>query len=145
MYDALTIAMYIISKCFAEGRPVSNLRLQKLLYFVQLESYKRRSEPMFLDNMVAWQFGPVLRDIYYQYNMYGGSPILLSYNNLSIDTNCKQIIDDVILINENIPIWQLVDMTHEQGGPWDVTVNSKGINAYIEKDLIAQEASKTHM
>lgn len=35
MYDALTIAMYIIDKCFKEGEPVTNLRLQKLLYFIQ--------------------------------------------------------------------------------------------------------------
>ena len=96
MYDALEIAKYIISKCFKEGVPVTNLRLQKLLYFIQLESYKRNFRLMFDDDMYAWQFGPVVPDVYYEYNMYGGSPILLNYDNLDIQLNDRILINRVI-------------------------------------------------
>lgn len=87
MYHALEIAKYVIDKCFKEGAPVTNLRLQKLLYFIQLESYKKKSIFMFDDDLYAWQFGPVVPEVYYEYNMYGGSPILLHYDTLNIKLN----------------------------------------------------------
>ena len=34
-YDVLDIARYIINKCNEKGIIISNLKLQKLLYFVQ--------------------------------------------------------------------------------------------------------------
>ena len=40
MYNVKDIAKYIISYSYEQNKPVSNLKLQKLLYFVQGESYK---------------------------------------------------------------------------------------------------------
>ena len=37
MYSALNIAKYIIDKCTRERYPVSNLQLQKILYYIQRE------------------------------------------------------------------------------------------------------------
>ena len=37
MYSALEIAKYIIDKCTKDRCPVSNLQLQKILYYVQRE------------------------------------------------------------------------------------------------------------
>lgn len=142
MYDALEIAKYIISKCFKEGAPVTNLRLQKLLYFIQLESYKRNFRLMFDDDMYAWQFGPVVPDVYYEYNMYGGSPILLNYDNLDIQLNDRILINRVIKENNNTPIWQLVNNTHKEGGPWAITIDKFGLRTVIEKKLIMKEAER---
>jgi len=117
MYDALTVARYIIDRSFRKKDPVSNLRLQKLLYFVQLESYRENNNPMFSDDIVAWQFGPVVPDVYYEYNVYAGTPILLEYKDLSvIEDSDKRIIDRVIDTMKDIPIWKLVDLTHKSGG-----------------------------
>lgn len=114
MYDALTVARYIIDRSFRKKDPVSNLRLQKLLYFVQLESYRENNNPMFSDDIVAWQFGPVVPDVYYEYNVYAGTPILLEYKDLSvIEDSDKRIIDRVIDTMKDIPIWKLVDLTHK--------------------------------
>ena len=142
MYDALEIAKYIISKCFKEGVPVTNLRLQKLLYFILLESYKRIFRLMLDDDMYAWQFGPVVPDVYYEYNMYGGSPILLNYDNLDIQLNDRILINRVIKENNNTPIWQLVNNTHKEGGPWAITIDKFGLRTVIEKKLIMKEAER---
>ena len=56
MYNVKDIAKYIISYSYEQNKPVSNLKLQKLLYFVQGESYKMTGEPMFEADMEAWQF-----------------------------------------------------------------------------------------
>ncbi|WP_275442883.1 Panacea domain-containing protein [Petralouisia muris] len=37
MYSVLEIAKYIIDKCTEDRCPVSNLQLQKILYYVQRE------------------------------------------------------------------------------------------------------------
>lgn len=35
MYSAMYVAQYIITKCTADLKPVSNLQLQKILYYIQ--------------------------------------------------------------------------------------------------------------
>lgn len=142
MYDALIIARYIIDKCFKEDIPVSNLRLQKLLYFIQLKSYQENNKPLFYNDIAAWQFGPVVPDVYYQYNVYAGTPILLRYNGLVIDKASKNIIDKVITALKHKPIWELVDITHKNGSPWDITVALEGLKAVISPKLIANEAKR---
>ena len=37
MYSALLVAKYIIRRCAERGKSISNLKLQKILYFVQAE------------------------------------------------------------------------------------------------------------
>lgn len=140
MYDALEIAKYIISKCFKEGVPVTNLRLQKLLYFIQLESYKVYGKQLFNNDIAAWQFGPVVPDVYYKYSVYAGMPILLQYDNLNLCNKVTNIVDDIIEKNKNIPIWKLVEITHKPDGPWDITINKFGLRSIINSDLIAEEA-----
>ena len=140
MYDALTIAMYIINRCFEEGAPVTNLRLQKLLYFVQLESYKVYGKRLFNNDIAAWQFGPVVPDVYYKYSVYAGMPILLNYDNFNLCNEITSIVDDVIDQKKDIPIWKLVECTHKAGGPWDITIKKFGLRSIINSDLIANEA-----
>ena len=54
MHTALDIARYIINKCIDLGRPVSNLQLQKILYYVQGEYMKKNDgEPLFSDEIEA--------------------------------------------------------------------------------------------
>ena len=54
-YTALEIAKYIISTCSKKNRPISNLKLQKLLYFVQAAflSMTEKHEPCFSDEIQA--------------------------------------------------------------------------------------------
>ena len=93
MYDALTIAMYIINKCFEEGAPVTNLRLQKLLYFIQGMSYVIKNRAMIKDEFYAWQYGPVVPKIYFEYNGYIGNPIRITYTINNIENEDVEIID----------------------------------------------------
>ena len=37
MYNALTVAKYVIKRCNDSKRTISNLKLQKILYFIQAE------------------------------------------------------------------------------------------------------------
>ena len=75
MYSAKEVARYIIDYSCDQGRTVSNLRLQKLLYFVQVEFLVNRGKACFKDEIHAWHYGPVVPEVYYEYRMYGPSTI----------------------------------------------------------------------
>ena len=42
MYVALDLSKYIISKCVRDGHPISNLQLQKILYYIQVYFLKQK-------------------------------------------------------------------------------------------------------
>ena len=133
MYDSLVIAQYIISKCFKEEHPVSNLRLQKLLYLVQGQSYRILNKKLFDEDFYAWPYGPVIPEIYFQYCGYAGAPISLEYNSIHIDDNVKKMIDKTIKIFSPYSDWDLVRFTHEQDAPWYRYKDTRGL---IPKDEI---------
>lgn len=119
VYNALTIAQYIINKCFIEGSPVTNLRLQKLLYFVQGQVLRYLNRPLFNDDFYAWAYGPVIPEIYFEFCGYAGAPIRRTYDNIEIDLLESTIIDDTISRLAPYDDWQLVKISHEKGAPWD--------------------------
>lgn len=97
MYDALDVAKYIINYERSRGRTVSNLRLQKLLYFVQAQFLVTTQRACFCDEMEAWDFGPVVPNVYHVYKAYGSSSLPRS---LPVGANIT--FDDSMLINRII-------------------------------------------
>ena len=63
MYSALELSKYIVTKCINDGEPISNLQLQKILYYIQRD-FLRQGEAAFSDTIEAWQFGPVVPNVY---------------------------------------------------------------------------------
>lgn len=68
---AIDIANYIVQLANYEGHPISNLMLQKILYFVQGISIVRLGKPAFEDDIIAWAAGPMVKEPYYRYWMHG--------------------------------------------------------------------------
>lgn len=50
---ALDLSKYIVSRCVNDGCPISNLQLQKILYYIQKEFLQTRNEVMFYDDIEA--------------------------------------------------------------------------------------------
>ncbi|MBQ6623932.1 MAG: DUF4065 domain-containing protein, partial [Mogibacterium sp.] len=65
-YSAKDIAEHVVTKCVREQEPITNLHLQKILYFIQRDYVKKIGEPLFADEFEAWKFGPVVPCIYYE-------------------------------------------------------------------------------
>ena len=73
-YKVLEVAKYIISRCSELRNPVSNLKLQKMLYFIWIEFYKHTGRTLFLDDICAWQLGPAVPIVYYEFCQYPENP-----------------------------------------------------------------------
>jgi len=119
---AIELVGHIVQFSEQCGNPVTNLRLQKLLYFIQKESLKELRIPAFDDEICAWQYGPVIPDVYYAFSFYADMPIINVSINLYIGENIVNIIRKVVRNFADTATWKLVDMTHEGNSPWSKTV-----------------------
>lgn len=71
VHDALDIARYIIWHEAVRKRPASNLKLQKLLYFVQMNYLDKWEVPCFKDKTVAWDAGAFVPKVHQEFKYYG--------------------------------------------------------------------------
>ena len=136
MYSAVDVAKYIVSYSTQQGKSISNLKLQKMLYYLWVDYYKSTGRELYVDDICAWQFGHVVPDVYYEFCSYAGTPISKEFASPISD-------DDRITLNGIINKYlyktahMLVDMTHEQGSPWNtVYQNGAGLREVIPFDLI---------
>ena len=64
MVDVLKIASYIYCRYKEEyGKEIDEMKLHKLLYFVQRECIVQMREPLFPEKFEAWKYGPVMVDV----------------------------------------------------------------------------------
>ena len=64
MYSVLDVAKYVIFYSNEKKYDISNLKLQKILYFIQAEFLVSENEPCFYEEIEAWNFGPVVPEVY---------------------------------------------------------------------------------
>lgn len=136
-YKAVDIADYVVSYCI-DTFPISNLQLNKILYFIQRDFLQKNPEGLFSEDFEAWKFGPVVPDVYYRYCGFGGAFILGRPQNiikLNEDEE-KRILEIVDSKNKLMP-WELVRDTHKKGHAWDLIYrDGDGAHRVIPKYLI---------
>lgn len=65
MEKVTRIASYVIDRYKKQfGEMMDEMKLQKLLYFIQLEAIVRTGKPMFDAEFRAWKYGPVIIEIH---------------------------------------------------------------------------------
>ena len=132
MISCKEVAKYLLSKTDEEaGDVISNLELQKLVYYVQGFSLALNNRPMFEDNICAWQHGPVVPGLYNEYKSYGalGIPKPKDFDCSSIPQEDRELMDEVYDVYGQFSAWKLRNMTHEEA-PWKNTP----INGIISKE-----------
>lgn len=137
MCDAIELAKYIVSKCIDDDKPISNLQLQKILFYIQ-KDFIKRGKLAFPDDIEAWQFGPVVPDVYYHYCGHGATPIFYKYEETNVELNDKNRIDSIIEDKRELNPWEMVQETHKSGGAWDIIYKDGQCNRnIIPTDLIS--------
>lgn len=139
MYRAVDLANYIVDKCIKDNTPITNLQPQRILYFVQKDFLKRGSQA-FSDDIEAWEFGPVVPNVYFDFCGFGAMPILFisrdTVPNLSTD---KNIIDNIVENKRSLTPWEIAKETSKITGAWSkVYDNGKGSQRIIPVDLIKE-------
>lgn len=138
MYKAMDLANYIVDKCIKDNAPITNLQLQRLLYFVQKDFLKRGS-PAFSDYIEAWEFGPVVPNVYFYFCGFGATPISISRDSVPNLTSDKNIIDSIVEAKRDLDSWVTAKETNKITGAWSKVFNDgKGSQHIIPVDLIKE-------
>jgi len=74
-FDVALRLLHLSSQEADEPEPMTPLRLQKLLYYVQGWSLAVNGDPMFTSSVEAWTHGPVVPEVYRRFKQYGSAPI----------------------------------------------------------------------
>ncbi|WP_104721381.1 Panacea domain-containing protein [Helicobacter mesocricetorum] len=139
MVSALELAKYILK---VSDKDLSNLELQKTLYFTELDYIKEFDEPLISDDFEAWKYGPVAREVYVEYRNYGANSI----DKPEKETLSKKLTKEQLgIINQSIEkcnkesYWNLVEKSHKKDGAWDRSFKEDK-KEIISKELIKEEA-----
>lgn len=118
---------------------ITNLKLQKLLYFVQAISLMVFDKKAFPEKILAWSYGPVVNEVYQKYKKNHSNEINVDLPVKNISSGLYRIIDEVINCYGSFEANRLITFTHEEE-PWKNTEINKEINI----DLIRNYFNKVY-
>ena len=140
MYEVRFIAHFIIDYFSRIGKPISNLKLQKILYFLWIDYYKNSHDYLFDEEFYAWQFGPVIPEVYDEYCTYGGFSIDRRYEEHELSAEDEKLLPKFLKKYQNQSVGRLVERSHQRGKPWDYVYNQLGqFRAVIPFDIIVKK------
>ena len=119
-YSVIDIAKKIVCKTDVEhGDTISNLKLQKLLYYLQGFHLAFFDEPLFNECMEAWVYGPVVPVAFNEFRKYRNRAINpANYSDeLELTDDQQQLFDKVYRQYNRYSASALMKMTHTEG-PW---------------------------
>jgi len=155
---ALDVANLITSriKC-------THLQLQKLVYFFYCKYVKKYKSQPFKEPFLAWQYGPVVKEVYEEFKGYGrseisidgvddseeilkGDPFKLSAYSRFLKTpihhQVSEVVDETLQELGEFTAFALVDLTHVAGGPWDLVYkDGLGRDCIIPHNLIEKHCN----
>ena len=106
------------------GDAMTNLRLQKMLYFAQGWMLTRHGVPLFQESIEAWKLGPVVPQCYEWYKGSGCYPLRAEMPpREAFTTDEYEVLLDTWTELSKYSTSQLINMTHEPGTPWDTVWN----------------------
>ncbi len=114
---------FLISLFKQEHREVTQLQIQKLMYFFEAYYMNVKSTNKLYDcNFNAWMFGPVAIPLYKEYKNFGEFPINLTEEKVNIgeqiDKCKKDLLQELYSVFGKLSANQLVNLTHQVGSPW---------------------------
>ncbi|MDR0445733.1 MAG: DUF4065 domain-containing protein [Oscillospiraceae bacterium] len=126
---------------------ISNMKLQKLLYYAQGHSLERFGRVLFPEPIEAWEHGPVVRDVYVEYSNNKSAPIpSATKGDVSrFDRDELNLLHDVYQEYGQYSASKLRDMTHGDGLAWSRVYKSPEEKRVIEKDLIASDFENMYL
>jgi uncharacterized phage-associated protein len=154
MVDPRVIANFTLDRANERGKQITNLDLQKIVYFLHGHYLCRYDEPLVDSEFEAWTYGPVHKLIYDSFKSYNDSPIdgrAMAFNPVTrkqrelpplSDVKMISFIDETLDMYLDMSTYSLVQLTHSDGTPWSRTVsdaNSRvNIGMRISNDLIRE-------
>ena len=144
MITALNVSEYFLKGLSdpAQGDIISNLKLQKLLYYAQGIHLVRCNKALFKDNIYHWQHGPVVKSVYKKYKRFNSGALEIPEKIKNLNQFSKKDKDSIALTYNyygKYSAWLLREKTHQED-PWKNTelykvITKKAIKTFFKKEL----------
>jgi uncharacterized phage-associated protein len=137
MYEARKVCNFLLAHYDAQLFDLTNLRLNKLLYFIQAESLARETDGLIRSHFEAWQYGPVVRTVFDAFKGHesrwissparyldyaSGEYRVIGHDDIQVEH--AELIASVFDKYSGFSTRALVDLSHVKGGPWEVTYHA---------------------
>lgn len=119
MISAQDVGDYIIWSSHEAGSFLSNLKLQKLLYYVQAWHLAVFQRPLFPEKFQAWIRGPAIPEIYERYKGYGWRNIDEEVGPPDLDARIIAFMEEVLKEYGPLDARRLEQLTRDED-PWIV-------------------------
>ena len=133
--------------------PIDQMKIQKLVYYAHAWWLAYKGEPLFDDDIQAWPWGPVVRDVYAEFRNCGRAPITTERMTelVRIPDTGKFRVEEPQRPSQEVreflaSVWkshkalsgiQLSNATHAPGEPWTIVKEQYG--SLEEKPRIPNE------
>ena len=126
-YQAKEIAEKIIKYEHSKenGEYVSNMKLQKLLYYQQGFHLAYFGNALFDESIEAWMYGPVVPAVYDIYKDYGSKGLEFDGDVITLREEEESLFDEVMKVYGKFSAVGLMDLTHKEA-PWTTTPTGLG-------------------
>lgn len=111
------VAKYIIADFHEAEDLITNMKVQKLLYYVQGWHLGLYKSPVFKEELQAWVHGPVQYEVYNQYREYRWNPISHEVEKPDFEQSLVRHIDQVLATYGGETAYMLELMSHQED-PW---------------------------
>lgn len=121
MIDCLNAARYFIMRAYEDGleAEMTNMKVQKLLYYAQSLHLALYNEPLFEAEIQAWRYGPVCPPAYKFYSEFEAKqlPIPDKESLLQLPPQKQELLEEIWEYFGSYHAYKLSDMTHVEF-PW---------------------------
>mgnify|MGYP003207661723 CR=1 FL=1 len=118
-YKAVDVARRMVQLSIENKLWITNLQLQKILYFTWIDYYKKGNGRLFEDKKFeAWKYGPVVKEVYYEYWLNVSRLIFFTKEPEEDMSDVSDFLLDSLKKYQPMKTSVLVDMAHEEGSPW---------------------------
>jgi uncharacterized phage-associated protein len=134
MIQAKNIAEYFLFQG-KDSDYITNLKLQKLVYYAQGFYLAIYNKPLFQERIEAWTHGPVIPDLYHSYKRYGSQPLPrpVDVDFSFFDENTIELLNEIYKTFGSFSAWALRNLTHRER-PWLETPNGQEISLRLLRD-----------
>lgn len=140
MTTALAVANAFIQLAEHAGTPISNMKLQKLVYFAQgFHAAFYDGRPLFEENIEAWKYGPVIPELYHKFKIYfaGSIPSTHPYREtVPLTPNEYALVQWVYTNLGQHSAIKLSNFSHTKDSPWDMVFNGDTPDRDITVDIM---------
>lgn len=141
MATATAVAQAFLDLAYREGLQLTNMQLQKLVFFAHGAHLAAYGQPLINEPIKAWDFGPVIPSLYEKLRGYGAMAVphlIDQWERIHPNSSDFQAVRSAWKAYGHLDAWTLSDITHQPGSPWEQVWNNGGRYSDIPDYVIQQ-------